>query len=123
MKRGIIMKNQEGNRSFQFFDNLMKTRESSLKEIKANVSSAINHSGNSDVDVSVNVQMDTMPIALSLLSLSLANKQISREEFEQAVEELIRINNQYKNSNSKMKGDSKVALFTNEKNKKIWGRE
>ncbi len=117
------MKNQEGNRSMQFFDNLMKTRESSLKEIKANVSSAINHSGNSDVDINVHVQMDTMPIALSLLSLSLANKQISREEFEQAVEELIKINNDYKNSDSKMKGDSKVALFTNEKNKRIWGRE
>ena len=42
----------------------------------------------SNFDVNVNVQVDTMPIALSFLCLALAKKELTRQEFESAVEAL-----------------------------------
>lgn len=106
------MNNLDGNRSMQYFDNLMmKTRGNTYNEVKTNTTSSVDHSGNSDVDVNVNVELDTMPIALSLLCLSLANKQISHQEFEFAVEKLIAVNDQYKTSHGKNKDYSKPDLF------------
>ncbi|WP_318503789.1 hypothetical protein [Bacillus sp. T3] len=106
------MNNPDGNRSMQYFDNLMmKTRGNTYNEVKTNTSSSVDHSGNSDVDVNVNVELDMMPIALSLLCLSLVNKQISQQEFEFAVEKLITVNDQYKKSHSKNKDYSKPDLF------------
>lgn len=115
------MNNQDSNRSIQYFDKLMGMRGNTVNEVKTTTSASVDHSGNSDVDVNVNVELDTMPIALSLLCLSLANKQINEQEFELAVEKLIKVTDQYKRSGNKIKGESKVELF-NKMNKNLWGR-
>lgn len=113
------MENESKNRSFEHFDRLMKTNKDSINEIQSNLSSSVNHSGNSDVDVNVNIQVDTMPIALSLLYISLANKQITRQDFESAVEELGNLKN--RNKKSERESDSKVKLFNENRSNRIWG--
>lgn len=115
------MENKDKNRSLQDFDRLMKTKKTSFNDIRSNLSSSVDHSGNSDVDVNVNIQIDTMPIALSLLCLSFANKQLTRQEFESAVEELVEVTNRYKKSEG-TDGESKVKLFNENKSNRIWGR-
>lgn len=50
------------------------------------VSSAIDYSGNSDVDIEIIV--DTMPIAYAMLSTLLATGQMSEFEFKRAVRQL-----------------------------------
>lgn len=54
----------------------------------------ISNSGNSDVDVNtkIDVYIDVMPIAFAILYSSLAKKQISKNEFENAIKKL----NEYK---------------------------
>ncbi|MGP7816352.1 hypothetical protein [Niallia sp. 01092] len=116
------MEKQSKKRSLQHFDQLMRTKESSFNDIRSNLSSSVNQSGNSDVDVNVNIQIDTMPIALSLLCLSFANKQLTRQEFESAVNELVEMTNRYKESEGKIKGDSTVKLFNENKSNRIWGK-
>ncbi|MBR7796185.1 hypothetical protein GT022_08995 [Agaribacter marinus] len=56
--------------------------------------SVVKHSGNSDVDV--NVHVDTKPIAYAMLCTLLASKQISNEEFEEAVSRLDKLTNREK---------------------------
>lgn len=56
--------------------------------------SAVKYSGNSDVDV--NVHVDTKPIAYAMLCTLLASKQISNEEFEEAVSRLDKLTNREK---------------------------
>ncbi|MGG3574673.1 hypothetical protein ABES25_09285 [Bacillus gobiensis] len=107
------------NRSLQQFDGLIKER--SINEIQSNLSSSVNRSGNSDVDVNVNIQVDTMPIALSLLCLSFANKQLSRQEFETAIKELEKVTRRYKKPEEKIKELSKVKLFNENRSNRIWG--
>jgi hypothetical protein len=115
------MVNHSKNRSLGYFDQLMSTKESSFNDIQT--ASSVDHSGNSDVDVNVNIQIDTMPIAFSLLCLSLANKQLTRKEFETAVEELVKVTDRYKKSQEKMGGgESRVKLYNENKGNKIWGR-
>ena len=104
----------------QGFDGLMRAKGSSFNDIQSN--SSIDHSGNSDVDVDVNIQVDTMPIALSLLCLSFAQNQLTRQEFESAVEELVKVTNNYKKSKGKIDGESRVKLYNNNKSNRISGR-
>ncbi|MBA2870107.1 hypothetical protein HNQ85_000365 [Anoxybacillus calidus] len=82
--------------------------------------SQIGHSGNSDVDVNVNIQVDTMPIAFAILCSLLATKQMTNEEFELAIEKLETLSNNYKKSNYRRETNdiSKVKLL----NRKGWGR-
>ncbi|MGZ9869456.1 hypothetical protein [Priestia endophytica] len=49
---------------------------------------SIDNTGNSDVDVTVDVEIDTMPIAFAMLYSLFASKQISSEEFELAIQRL-----------------------------------
>lgn len=49
------------------------------------IESCIKESGNSDVDVNVQIQVDTKPIAFAILCSLLATKQMSNEEFELAI--------------------------------------
>lgn len=116
------MDNENINRSLNYFDSLMRTKESSVNNNRSKLSSSVDHSGNSDVDVNVNIQVDTMPIALSLLCLSFANKQLTRQEFEAAVENLVEVTNRYKESDRKIERESKVKLFNKDKSNRIWGR-
>lgn len=57
--------------------------------------SLIRQSGNSDVDVKV--QVDTTPIAYAMLCSLLATKQLSKEEFETAVSKLEDLTNSDRN--------------------------
>lgn len=116
------MKHQDIKGSSYYFDDLMLKHDKALNDVKTDVTSAVNHSGNSDVDVKVNVNIDTMPIALALLCLSYANKQISYQQFENAVEKLLEVNHKYKNNSEAYPGDSKVKLMNDSQNRKIWGR-
>lgn len=47
--------------------------------------STIGGSGNSDVDIYINIEVDTRPIGYAMLCSLLATKQISNEDFEHAV--------------------------------------
>jgi hypothetical protein len=81
--------------------------------------SQIGHSGNSDVDVNVNIQVDTMPIAFAILCSLLATKQLTNEEFESAVRKLETLSNHYKKSNYRRETNDgpEVKLL----NPKRWG--
>jgi hypothetical protein len=57
--------------------------------------SIIEHSGNSEANVHVNIQIDTMPIAFAILCSSLASNQISKEEFNSAYHQLLNMNADY----------------------------
>ena len=50
-----------------------------------NSHSTIAGSGNSDVDIHINIEMDTRPIGYAMLCSLLATKQISNEDFEHAL--------------------------------------
>jgi hypothetical protein len=82
--------------------------------------SQIGHSGNSDVDINVNVQVDTMPIAFAILCSLLATKQLTNEEFDLAIRKLEVLSNNYKKSNyiREVNDVSKVKLLNQSK----WGR-
>ncbi|MEH7114850.1 hypothetical protein V7124_21190 [Neobacillus niacini] len=56
--------------------------------IKSENINTIGQSGNSDVDVQVEVFVDTTPIAFAILTSLLATKQLSVEEFNEAVRRL-----------------------------------
>ena len=110
-----------GNANRSIFDATLGAKDSSSNDIQSNLASTIDRSGNSDVDVNVNVEVDTMPIAIALLCISLANKQLTRQEFESAVEELVEVTSQYKKSEVNKYRDSKVKLYNDEKSNRIWG--
>ncbi|OMP67374.1 hypothetical protein [Domibacillus epiphyticus] len=59
---------------------------SSREDLQNKIS--IGESGNSDVDVNVDVKVDTMPIAFAMLCSLWAAKQLSDEDFELAVRKL-----------------------------------
>lgn len=56
--------------------------------IKSENINKIGQSGNSDVDVHVDVFVDTTPIAFAILTSLLATKQMSTEEFDEALRRL-----------------------------------
>ncbi|MFC3882371.1 hypothetical protein ACFOU2_02040 [Bacillus songklensis] len=67
--------------------------------------SKIDRSGNSDVDVTVNVQVDTTAIAFAMLYSLLMTKQISNKECELAVRQLKDLINKNKKSSSGKEND------------------
>lgn len=71
---------------------------------------------NSDVNVDVNIQVDTIPIAFAVLYYLLATKQLSHEEFEFALRKLLETTNKYKKLNRD--GSSRVNLL----HPNVWGR-
>lgn len=117
------MGNENFNRSIQPFDASIRRKDRSINDIQSNLLSSVDRSGNSDVDVNVNVQVDTMPVALSFLCLALAKKELTRQEFELAVEALVEVTNQQKRLSEVNKyRDSKVKLFNENKTARLWGR-
>lgn len=67
--------------------NVYQFRNNGSSDLDSNQAS-IGHSGNSDVDVHVNIEVDTRPIAYAVLCSLLATKQLSQIEFETAVKKL-----------------------------------
>lgn len=57
-------------------------------EFRNIIQSSIDHSGNSDVDVQINIQVDVKPIAFAILYSLLATKQLSNRDFENALKKL-----------------------------------
>ncbi|GAA0323868.1 hypothetical protein GCM10008967_12990 [Bacillus carboniphilus] len=68
--------------------NNSRNEESELNRIINQNQSRINQSGNSDVDVNVKVEVDTKPIAYALLVSLLSTNQLSRSQFNEAVNQL-----------------------------------
>lgn len=90
-------------------------RSSSIHDSQLN-KSAIGYSGNSDVKVDVNVQIDTIPIAIAVLCSLFASKQLTHEEFEIAFNKLLETTDKYKQLSAD--GSSNVKLF----HPNVWGR-
>ncbi|WP_081485636.1 hypothetical protein [Bacillus methanolicus] len=100
-----------------FWHGLRDSKEEKVEDLLAKQLSeaTVNQSGNSDVDVNVKVNIDTMPIALALLCQSFANKQLTKEEFEIAVKKLLELTDKYRESKNEKKSNVKYI------NKDIWG--
>lgn len=91
-------------------DNILDNLGNVLSFDKNSNQSSINHSGNSDVDVIV--QIDTKPIAFAMLCSLLATKQLSNEDFELAVRKLEELANPEKIHSVKEVNDvSKAKIF------------
>jgi hypothetical protein len=74
----------------------------------------IGHSGNSDVDLVVNVDIDTKAIAYGMLCSLYAKGELTEQELEQAVrklDKLIERDNDKKKAEYAYTKDSKVKLF------------
>lgn len=76
-------------------NNIYPFRNNENYEIDTN-NAEINKSGNSDVDVFVNVEIDTKPIAHAILCTLLATKKC-KKEFEEALANLEEITKNHKN--------------------------
>jgi hypothetical protein len=91
-----------------------RTIEQDIVKIKSENINTIGQSGNSDVDVNVDVLVDTTPIAFAILTSLLATNQMTNIEFNEAVRRLENLT-QGRNFNvsSLMPNDvSKVKLYT-----------
>jgi len=75
----------------------------SVSERKSNLASNIDQSGNSDVDVKINMQVDTMPIAFAVLGLALANNQLTEPQYQTAINQLVEATNTYQNTQKHVK--------------------
>ncbi|MGM7635196.1 hypothetical protein [Bacillus sp. Hm123] len=73
----------------------------------------VGHSGNSDVDIHIDVEVDTKPVAYAMLCSLLATKQLTTEEFEEALERLQKLIDKDKRRRIEKKNDpsSRVKLF------------
>ncbi|PAD67071.1 hypothetical protein CHH83_20775 [Bacillus sp. 7586-K] len=79
--------------------------------------SSVNYSGNSDVDVTI--EIDTRPIAYAMLCSLLATKQISTEDFELAVSKLDTLTKKKEVYSVRGENDvSKVQLFNNRRRRR-----
>jgi len=64
----------------------------SENDLKNSNRAQVAHSGNSDVNVHINIQVDVKPLAMAILYSLLATKQLSQEDFELGIRKL----NEYK---------------------------
>lgn len=113
LERREVILNDYRNRS----DN-----NSTIKEIDFN-KSKIDQSGNSDVDVSVNVTVDTSSIAYAYLCSLLATNKMTNEEFEAALNKLEELTN-HKQEKEKHKKESsnfgKIDHYRQKKRQFYW---
>lgn len=99
-----------------FIDNESESLSRSLAEdsvrIKSESINRVGHSGNSDVDINIDVHVDTTAIAFALLCSLLATKQMSADEFEEAARRLENLTGQKSPISSEGKNDlSKIKFF------------
>jgi hypothetical protein len=78
------------NHSSENLRDLSSVDNTSSVDIQSNLSNQaqLAHSGNSDVNIQIQLQIDLTPIAFTVLYALLAKKQISNEEFELALKRL-----------------------------------
>ncbi|MTH53424.1 hypothetical protein GKZ89_08340 [Bacillus mangrovi] len=72
---------------------------------------SVNHSGNSDVDV--NVEVDTMPIAFALMYNMYASNQMSKEQFDEGIKKLRSFHRQNKSGRPSKDVLDSVPFFPN----------
>lgn len=73
--------------SIEDMEEIIESNENFSSETRSNQSS-VSQSGNSDVKIHINIQIDVKPIAFAYLYSLLAGQQISNEDFEQAIKRL-----------------------------------
>jgi hypothetical protein len=102
------------------FRNWVKAdKEASKTEVKSAESmSTINQSGNSDVDVNVSVEVDTMPIALAILCQAYIKKELTNQQLESAVDKLLDLTDRYRDKKRGKSSSSDVLYLNNN----IWRR-
>ncbi|WHY79008.1 hypothetical protein QNH20_07710 [Neobacillus sp. WH10] len=80
----------------QLIDNKNNAESRSIEQdnikIRNETINSIGQSGNSDVDIQIDVHVDTTAIAFAILCSLLATKQMNNVEFEEAVERLQSLN-------------------------------
>ncbi|MEH7354659.1 hypothetical protein V7150_13955 [Neobacillus drentensis] len=80
----------------QLLDNKNNAESRSFEQdnikIRNENTNSIGQSGNSDVDIQIDVHVDTTAIAFAILCSLLATKQMNNVEFEEAVERLQNLN-------------------------------
>jgi len=79
-----LINNKNSSESHTFEQDDIKIRNESIN--------SIGQSGNSDVDIQIDVHVDTTAIAFAILCSLLATKQMNNVEFEEAVERLQNLN-------------------------------
>lgn len=105
---------ESSNNNLHSLDNFKKVLSTDTKVNE----SLIRQSGNSDVDVSV--QVDTTPIAFAMLCSLLATKQLSNEEFESAVRKLEELTSNKKYHSLRENNDiSKAKLFNERRRRRL----
>ncbi|MBW8348951.1 hypothetical protein K0H71_05705 [Bacillus sp. IITD106] len=87
--------------------------EEDIVKIKSENINTIGQSGNSDVDVKIDVFVDTTAIAFAILTSLLATKQMTNEEFEIAVRRL-------ENLTQGRDSDSSLLIPNNVSNVKLY---
>ncbi len=75
------------------FRNNVRSKEKNIIDITPKNLNSIGHSGNSDVDVNIDVNVDTTPIGFAILCYLLAKGQMNNEEFQVAVQKLENLTN------------------------------
>lgn len=85
-------------------DNLYSLDDRRKAEVEKSVESIIKDSGNSDVDISILI--DTTPMAYAMLCSLLATQQLTKHEFDKAVQNLEDLT---KNNDHYVKGKNDVS--------------
>jgi len=90
------MKISDHHSQRQLLDNKNNAESQSIEldniKIKNESINSIGQSGNSDVDIQIDVHVDTTAIAFAILCSLLATKQMNNVEFDEAVEKLQNLN-------------------------------
>jgi hypothetical protein len=96
----VKVENQNSQKQITDNENIAETQSLNLDNTKIlnEGLNSIDRSGNFDVDVQVDVHVDTTAIAFALLCSLLATKQMNNEEFEEAVRRLESLTHQGKNN-------------------------
>jgi hypothetical protein len=107
------MQPQFNNLNKLMFSNRKKLeKETTIEDENAILTGAtLNQSGNSDVDVNVTVEVDTMPIALAILCQAYIKKELNNEQLESAVNKLTELTDRYRDINRR--SQSEVLSFKN----------
>ncbi|WP_084544083.1 hypothetical protein [Paenisporosarcina indica] len=107
------MNNSKNNNSQKSNNDIKSQANSLINDVDFNKSS-IGKSGNSDVDVNVNVIVDTTSIAFAYLCSMLATKKMTNDEFDIAVRKLEEMTQRHSRNNDV----SNVRLFNRIKEEK-----
>lgn len=80
--------------------------------VENKLQSMVSHSGNSDVDLTLNIEIDTKAIAYGMLCSLYAKGDLSEQELEKAIQKLDNLIERDRNKTSDIKyNDSKPKLY------------